>query len=69
MQSCILVSVIVMNDNRHPEVNVTPLILMLETLNSVHKDIFSLAWSTEICINNETKKSYIIKQPCVKASH
>lgn len=64
MQSCILVSVIVMNDNRHPEVNVT-----LETLNSVHKDIFSLAWCTEICINNETKKSYIIKQPCVKASH
>lgn len=56
MQSCILVSVIVMNDNRHPEVNVTPLILMLETLNSVHKDIFSLAWCTEICINNETKK-------------
>lgn len=69
MQSCILVSVIVMNDNRHPEVDVTPLILMLETLNSVHKDIFSLAWGTEICINNETKKSYIIKQPCVKASH
>lgn len=26
-----LESVIVMNDNRHPEVNVTPLILMLET--------------------------------------